>query len=71
MATRAEALAWRQAVRAEAPIFAAKELLSYNLDEVLPDTLGDGDVPAASMTHEEKAERLRRRMMELGYGEDE
>jgi len=53
------------AVRAEASIYAAKELLSYNLDEALPDSFGEGgedDVPA---TQEQKASELRRRIEDM------
>jgi len=51
------------AVRSEAPIFVADELLNHDLDDELPDSLGEDDEPAASS--EDRAERLRRRLEEM------
>jgi len=54
------------AVRAKAPIYAAEELLTHNLDDVLPDD-GMTDQPRAPRepTEEEKADRLRRRLEDI------
>jgi hypothetical protein len=51
------------AVRAKAPIFVARELLNHDLDDELPDSLGDdGD---SAFSREDRAERLRRRLEDL------
>lgn len=53
------------AVRAEAPIFAAPELLTHELDDVLPATssFAEEDTPTPRPpSKEERAERLRRRI---------
>ena len=54
------------AVHTDAPIFAAKNLLTHSLDDVLPDVeLEEESVPERPASAEERAEMLRRRIEEL------
>lgn len=51
------------AVRSEAPIYVAESLLNHDLDDELPDSLGDEE--EASLSNQDRAERLRRRLEEM------
>ncbi len=53
------------AVRAKAPIFAAKELLAYDLDDVLPDGPDSPALGESTLSPEERAERLRQRIRDM------